>query len=67
MSYMYMEPFMEYFIFHESWFSIVNGYNDAGFDAKSFVNTKSCLGFGSIGMARNFNIGGGKGGRVNAP
>ena len=62
-----MDPFMEYFIFHESWISNFSGYNDGGFDAKAFVNTKLCLGFGTIGMVINFDVGGGEGGGVNAP
>ena len=60
---MYNGPFMEYFICHESWLRNVNKYNDGGVNVKGIVNTKSHLGFGTIGMRRYFDVGGG----VNSP
>ena len=57
--------FMAYFICHEYWLSNINEYNDGGINAKGIVNTKSCLGFGTIGMMRYFDVGGGQGGGVN--
>ena len=38
-----------------------------GFNVKGISITKSRLGFGTIGMRRNFVIDGGQGGGVNAP
>ena len=38
-----------------------------GLNVKGIVNTKSHLGFVTIGMRRYFDVGGGQGGIVNAP
>ena len=38
-----------------------------GLNVKGIVNTKSRLGFGTIGMRRYFDVGGGQGSGVNAP
>ena len=54
---MYDEPFMEYSICYESW---INYVNDGGFNAKGISNTKSLLGFWTIGMReKDHDAGGG--------
>ena len=64
---MYDGKFMAYFICHEYWLRNMNKYSDGGINAKGIVNTNSCLDFGTIGMMRYFDVGGGQGGGVNDP